>query len=590
MPAFEVNVSKGPRQGAVVALVPGRPLTIGRAPANDLCLADPAVSSYHARLELRDGQAHLTDLKSKNGTFVNGTQLHGSTPLRTGDAVEMGSSSWSVRTAPETLDTSASRAPAASAAQVAAPAAAPRVPAPPPPPALNVPAGNLRIDTPGHGVSIHEAASGPVFASIDTNKSMAIDPKMLKSALAKFSKAEKNLATLHAVGAVLATANEPQIFFARLMDHIFNVVTADRGAIFIKDKGQLIAQVTRTGDGGPVEIAVSQTILRRAVEDGVSLLTSDAAADDRFKAGASIIMQQIRSAMCVPIRGRTEVFGAIYVDSKIARGAFIDDDLELLTTMAVQAGIALENSRLAQDAARAERMAAIGLVVSGLAHDIKNYMMALKGGDFILDAIIKGIPSPEAQQSWNTLKSTHKSISDLVMDMLSYSKARDPEWANMDINGAVAEAATVLKERAAQKGIEIVQEMDYAIGPFYYDPKNISRCIMNMIGNAIDATPEGGGRTITLRTRSDPDPAPDGTAVVEIADQGTGIPPEARDKVFDLMFSTKGSKGTGLGLALTRKIVEEHSGTVTFRTEMGKGPTFVLRLPLRRRRPAAGQR
>ena len=301
-------------------------------------------------------------------------------------------------------------------------------------------------------------------------------------------------------------------------------------------------------------------------------------------------MQQIRSAMCVPIRGRTEVFGAIYVDSKIARGAFIDDDLELLTTMAVQAGIALENSRLAQDAARAERMAAIGLVVSGLAHDIKNYMMALKGGDFILDAIIKGIPSPEAQQSWNTLKSTHKSISDLVMDMLSYSKARDPEWANMDINGAVAEAATVLKERAAQKGIEIVQEMDYAIGPFYYDPKNISRCIMNMIGNAIDATPEGGGRTITLRTRSDPDPAPDGTAVVEIADQGTGIPPEARDKVFDLMFSTKGSKGTGLGLALTRKIVEEHSGTVTFRTEMGKGTTFVLRLPLRRRRPAAGQR
>ncbi|NUN52959.1 MAG: GAF domain-containing sensor histidine kinase, partial [Planctomycetaceae bacterium] len=463
-------------------------------------------------------------------------------------------------------------------------------PSSPPPPALNLPAGALRIDTPSGGVKFSDAGAGPVFASIDTNKSMSIDPKMLKSALAKFSKAEKNLATLHAVGAVLATANEPRIFFARLMDHIFDVVSADRGAIFIREKDHFLPQVTRTAEGKTEEIAVSQTILRRAVHDGVSLLTSDAAADERFKAGASIIMQQIRSAICVPIRGRSEVFGAIYVDSKIARGAFTDDDLELLTTIAVQAGIALENSRLSQEAARAERMAAIGLVVSGLAHDIKNYMMALKGGDFILDAIIKGIPSPEAQQSWATLKATHKSISDLVMDMLSYSKARDPEWANMDINGSVAEAMQVCRERAQLKGIELTQEMDYAIGPFYYDPKNISRCIMNILGNAIDATPEGGGRSIALRTRVEAEPGPDGTAVVEVADQGTGIPPEARDKVFDLMYSTKGSKGTGLGLALTRKIVEEHGGTVTFETEMGKGTTFIVRLPRRRKRPAPGQR
>jgi signal transduction histidine kinase len=328
------------------------------------------------------------------------------------------------------------------------------------------------------------------------------------------------------------------------------------------------------------------------VHDGVSLLTSDAAADDRFKAGASIIMQQIRSAMCVPVRGRSEVFGAIYVDSKIARGAFTADDLELLTTIAVQSGIALENARLAVDAARAERMAAIGLVVSGLAHDIKNYMMAIKGGDFILDAILKGIPSPEAQQAWGTLKQTHKQITDLVMDMLSYSKAREPEWANMDVNMVLAEACTVCKDRATQKGIEIVQEMDYAIGPFYFDPKNISRCLMNVIGNAIDATPERAGKKLTVRSRVEVGTGPEGAdmAVVEIADQGTGIPVDAREKVFDLMFSTKGNKGTGLGLALTRKIVEEHLGTVTFETEIDQGTTFFVRIPRRKQRPAPGQR
>jgi signal transduction histidine kinase len=576
MPAYEVFVSKGPKQGTVLPLLPERPLTIGRAPANDLCFADPAVSSYHARLELRAGQVTLTDLKSKNGTFVNGTQLQGSTPLKSGDAVEMGSSSWAVRSIAETT------------VQSARPSV--RLMAGPTPPGAPLP---HRVDTPGGAVLLADGGAGPVFASIDTNKSMSIDPKMLKSALAKFSKAEKNLATLHAVGAVLATANDPPVFFSRLMDHIFDVVTADRGAIFLKEGDQFVAQVTRAGDGSGGDITVSQTILLRAVHDGVSLLTSDAAADDRFKSGASIIMQQIRSAMCVPIRGRKEIFGAIYVDSKLARGAFTDDDLELTTTIAVQAGIALENSRLASDAAKAERMAAIGLVVSGLAHDIKNYMMAIKGGDYILDAIVKGIPSPEAQQAWITLRKTHAQITDLVMDMLSYSKARDPEWAKMDVNQSVAEAAQVCKERAQQKGIEIdISGMDYAIGPFFFDPKNIARCIMNLVGNAIDATPEGGGKRIALRTRVETGKAPGGGdwAVVEVADQGTGIPPEARDKVFDLLFSTKGSKGTGLGLALTRKIIEEHGGTVSFDTEMGVGTTFFARIPRRQQRPAPGQR
>ncbi len=565
MPAYEVHVTKGPKEGTIVPLVPGKAVTIGRAQANDLCLMDPAVSSFHARVELQDGTPVLTDLRSKNGTYVNGTQLSGSIGLNLTDAVEMGSSALNIKRLADAA----------------------------PPPPVPTPPGQRHPSLGGVGVTVSAGGGGvPVFSTIDTNKSMAIDPKMLKSALAKFSKAEKNLATLHAVGTVLASVGEPAIFFSRLMDHIFDVVAADRGAIFLREGETLQPQVARTGDGHSGEFAVSQTILRRAVDEGVSLLTSDAAADERFKAGASVILQQIRSAMCVPIRGRNQVFGALYVDSKIARGAFTEEDLELLTTIAVQAGIALENSRLATDAAKAERMAAIGLVVSGLAHDIKNYMMALKGGDFILDAIIKSIPSPEAQSAWDTLKTTHKNISELVMDMLSYSKQRDPEWANVDVNQACAEAAQVCKERAAQKGMTIEQQLDYAVGPFYFDLKNISRCIMNLVGNAIDASPEGKGKKVVLKTCVEPatEPGHDDWAVVMVTDQGSGIPVEARDRVFDLLFSTKGSKGTGLGLALTKKIVDEHGGLISFETELNVGTTFFIRLPRRRKRPAAGHR
>jgi two-component system NtrC family sensor kinase len=587
MPPYEVHVTKGPKLGLVVPLTAGKSLSIGRAPANDICLVDPAVSSFHARLEMQGEAAVLTDLKSKNGTFLNGAQLSGASAVKPGDAVEMGGSTLLLK--PAAGAAPPSTGPAA-AARPTMPVGA-RVPTPVP----GIFGGTPRYSTPASGfsavsgVKLSDDSGSPVFASIDTNKSMAIDPKMIKSALAKYSKAEKNLATLHAVGASLAHAHETAIFFPRLLDNIFDVVSADRGAIFLKEGDRLVAQVTRAAEGQAGEMTVSQTILRRCMEEGVSLLTSDAAADDRFKAGVSVIMQQIRSAMCVPLRGRSQVFGVIYVDSKIARGAFIDDDLELLTTIAVQAGIAVENARLATEAAKAERMAAIGLVVSGLAHDIKNYMMALKGGDFILDAIMKGMPSPEAQSAWNTLKTTHKNISDLVMDMLSYSKQREPEWANMDVNQSCAEATALMKDRAAQKGIVFEQELDYAIGPFYFDPKNISRCIMNLVSNAVDATPEGGGKRILLRTSLE-ETGGDGTVCVRVQDQGSGIPVEARDKVFDLLFSTKGSKGTGLGLALTRKIIEEHGGTVSFETELGAGTTFLLRLPRRKKRPVVGQK
>jgi len=436
----------------------------------------------------------------------------------------------------------------------------------------------------GSGVAITEGGGAPIFSSIDTNKSMAIDPKMLKSALAKFGKAEKNLATLHAVGNVLASAHDPDVFFPKLLDHIFDVVSADRGAIFVKEGDSLVPKVARSGEGRQENITISQTILHRTVEEGVAVLTSDAAADDRFKAGASVILQQIRSAMCVPVRGRSEVFGAIYVDSKIARGAFKEEDLELLTTIAVQAGISLENSRLAIDAARAERMAAIGLVVSGLAHDIKNYMQALKGGDYILDTFIKAMPSPEAKDAWATMQKTLKSISDLVMDMLAYSKPREPEWTNADVNQICGEALSVCKDRATARGVTTDGELDFAIGPFYFDPKGIGRCLMNLVANAIDASTENQSKKVVVFSRVDADDPE--TVCFGVRDQGHGIQPEHRDRIFDLLFSTKGSKGTGIGLAVTRKIVEEHGGSIAFESEVEVGTTFYIRLPRRRTRPA----
>ena len=121
------------------------------------------------------------------------------------------------------------------------------------------------------------------------------------------------------------------------------------------------------------------------------------------------------------------------------------------------------------------------------------------------------------------------------------------------------------------------------IGPFYFDAGAIERSVLNLLTNAIDAVPEGTG-VVSVMTRPDDER---GTVLVVVQDNGEGIAPEHREKIFDLLFSTKGSRGTGFGLAITKKAVQEHGGRIWFHSEVGKGSTFFLELPNRSQRPAA---
>jgi signal transduction histidine kinase len=178
------------------------------------------------------------------------------------------------------------------------------------------------------------------------------------------------------------------------------------------------------------------------------------------------------------------------------------------------------------------------------------------------------------------MKASQRRITDLVQDMLAYSKPRDPDWALGDPNQVLASAARAVERRAAERGVLLDSKRHPKAGLWWMDLRGIERCLVNLAGNGVDATPGGG--TVTLRVA----PSEDGSALeLVVTDTGAGIPPEARDKVFDLMFSTKGSKGTGLGLAVTKKIVEEHGGTITFTTEVNEGTAFTVRLPKYEGRP-----
>jgi signal transduction histidine kinase len=535
MQSFELTVVKGAGRGKSWRLPTDRPFTIGRGHSNDLTLADRLVSSHHARIQVEGGYFVVSDLNSKNHTYVNGVAVTAPVVLRDRDEIGIGDSVLALR------ETSVST------------------------------------------VTLADGPDArPVKASIETARTVAVDPATIKTAITNLGRAEKTLAVLHAAGRLLLDHQEPADFLPRLLDLMFEVVPADHGAVFLLEKGDLRPLHARDAAGQSLaSLAVSRSVVRRTVEEGVSILTGTSLGRGA-DVNESIVLHQISSAMCAPIRGRSQVLGAIYLDSKITGRSFEDADLELLTTVALQAGMAHENTRLARDTADRERMAAIGLLVAGLAHDIKNYMLGVTLGQEMVEGELRAKCGPDSVEAWDAMKDAQARIADLVQDMLSFSKPREPEWALEDPNAVTARAARVLERRAAEAGVILEVKRHPRAPRTWMDPRAIERSLVNLASNGIDATPGGG--TVSLRVVPDPDGA---FLEFQVADTGSGIPPEARSRVFDLFYSSKKSKGTGLGLAVSKKAVEEHGGTLTFTTEVNEGTTFVLRLPRHAEPPAA---
>ncbi len=235
--------------------------------------------------------------------------------------------------------------------------------------------------------------------------------------------------------------------------------------------------------------------------------------------------------------------------------------------------------KLQKEKAQAERMAAVGQTVAGLAHYIKNILNGLKGGAYVINSAMKKNKIELVGDGWRMVEKNIDQITNIVMDMLVYSKERKPQYQQVDPNELVMDVLELMKERAKVSGVTIVQELMPGSKKVSMEKTGIHRCLLNLVSNAIDAcTLEGiveGKGVVTIKTDS-----PEGWAVrFEVKDSGTGMDEETQKKLFTGFFSTKGYKGTGLGLPVTQKIAQEHDGELSFKSQLDKGTTFTLSLP-----------
>ena len=238
-----------------------------------------------------------------------------------------------------------------------------------------------------------------------------------------------------------------------------------------------------------------------------------------------------------------------------------------------------ELKKLETEIIEAERLGAVGQTVAGLAHSIKNILMGLEGGMFIVGQGFSKNDQKLITEGWEMLQRNFEKITSLVKDFLSFAKGRLPDLELVEPNDLVKEIVELYKDIAANIGITLTADLDENIKAMPLDPKGIHSCLTNLVSNAIDACQmsEKSNKQVTISTRYEK-----AALIFQVEDNGTGIEYDIKQKIFTTFFTTKGGLGTGLGLLTTRKIVQEHGGKISVNTRKGEGSKFIMAFPKKR--------
>jgi len=293
-----------------------------------------------------------------------------------------------------------------------------------------------------------------------------------------------------------------------------------------------------------------------------------------------------RSILTLPMSQRGKLVGVVQVLNKNGSEPFSKNDETVLSVIAMQAALVIENARLYEENLKQARLAALGQGIAGAAHCIKNILNGIDAGVFLLERGIQRQNYERVSKGWNIMKKNTDLMKNLVLDMLTYSRKREPEYSECDVNEICEAVADLMRDKANEKNTEVSLELAEDIGEVIIDKMGIHRCVLNIVSNAIDACDKEEGLSavaqagiVKIGTRKT---ETDGHFAIDMSDNGCGISEENLKRLFEVFFSTKGSKGTGLGLAVTNKIITEHGGSINVASELGVGTTFTFDLPMNR--------
>lgn len=534
-------VLQGPDKGRTYH-TPNEPVVIGRT-SDQVHLTDNSTSRRHAEIRPHNGEWTLQDLNSSNGTFLNGQRVVHASELRHGDQIKVGSTLL-VFSGLEHVES-------LSGAQTIRDLV------------------DLNMSNPAGGSSI--------LAAMDAaEESVILQPPETADAVAAWN-------VVYKIADMIGTIESEEAFLHRVADIIFDHLIVDRLVMMLYDESSkeltpAIVRYRKPERGAKPKIVTSQKIVNHVLSTKDGVLCANAMTDERFSGDGpqdSIHRLGLRSIICVPVIAREQIHGLLHLDCSMSRHTYTQEQLRLAVAIGRLVGLAMENLRLLQHRVRTERLAAAGEAVAYLSHYIRNILQGMQSGVEVVEMGIKNNRSELLTHGWSLMRRNIDRIFVLTMNMLTFSKEREPRIEMTPINRVVEDVVSLSKGRAEEKGVALLTDLD-DMPPVPVDPDGLHQVVNNILLNAIEACPDQGGR-VFLATEYQ---ARDGKVIVSIADNGHGIPADQMGHIFDAFHSSKGQGGTGLGLAAAKKIVNELHGTIEVESNVGEGTTFSVSLPV----------
>jgi two-component system NtrC family sensor kinase len=389
------------------------------------------------------------------------------------------------------------------------------------------------------------------------------------------------------------------------MEETALVLKTEAGSLLLLDEesSELVFKAAvgpRSEEMEGLRLPLGRGIAGWVAREGQPLLVPDVREDPRFYSGIDEATGFVtRSVLAVPLKVKGKVIGVIEAVNK-TEGDFGQTDVALLSSMAQSAAIAIENARLYKDLQdrmeelkrtqaqliQSAKLAAIGELAAGVAHEINNPLTSIMGFTrLLMQETDDDDPMKEDLQIIDQEAARTRAV---VRALLDFARQREPQLEPGDVNEMVRSTVTLVCHQAKRAGVTTKESYDETLPLVSLDADQIKQVFLNMITNAIQAMPDGGELKVATAYRPQgrsPEPAEriDGAdcVAVEFHDTGTGISAEDLPRIFDPFFTTKeAGQGTGLGLSISHSIVERHGGWIEVESEVGRGSTFTVMLPV----------
>ena len=409
------------------------------------------------------------------------------------------------------------------------------------------------------------------------------------------------LSALNSIATIVKESLGVTEILKRAMDQALRLVGVEAGAMFLLDEeaGELAMAAHRGISDEFVQAAspfkLGEGMTGKAAQTGEPVVMPDLSQYPGALKGY-IDGERIRSAAVVPLLGTSGVIGTM----NLAAGSpdcFDADGVQLLVSLGRQVAIGVEKARLyAETRARAaeleaaygqlrqaqerlirqERLAVLGQLAGGVGHELRNPLGAIKNAAYFLNMVLED-PDPEVKETLEILDREVNTSEGIISSLLDFARPKPRVPRKVDLKAVLQD---VLKRAEAPDTVGVKLRWAEDMPLIYADPDQLGQVFDNLIGNAIQAMPEGGTLTVAGELASEAEAADNlQWVVVSVADTGVGISEENMAKLFEPLFTTK-AKGIGLGLAVSKMLVEGHGGTVGVASQVGEGTTFTVRLPV----------